>query len=291
MEGQNVFYSLYQACQNKFLIVVLGRDFHWQGNSKFRRTLSKLGKARGVDSVLIVTGNPWRFKELGYHCTMEVFEPLANSISTMCGNGIRAICQFWIDSGFLPNDNRFLINTGSGLREVFSLGSNVFRVNIGLLSVKSERFAEYINYLEGMEVDKVVTGTTGDINKGKIKGEPHLIFFLKKITHKKISLRKLEEYATYLGKIFTKNKKLFPKEINTSVGIQNVDGALSLCTYERGVYYVTKSCGTAAAVAGGFLIKKSGLRRLYVNNLGGRLLVEIGSNESIYLTGDASICQ
>lgn len=284
-----MFYNLYQACQNKFLIVVLERDFHWQGNSNFRRILIRLGKANDVDSILILTGNPWRFKEFGYHCTMEVFEPRADSISTMCGNGVRAICQFWIDNGFLPNDHRFLLKTDSGLREVFSLGNNLFRVNVGLLSVKSEGFAEYINHLKGMEIDNVITGTTGDINNGKITGEPHLIFFLKKRTHEKISLRRLKEYTTNLGKIFTQNQKLFPGEINTSVGIQNLDDTLSLCTYERGVYYVTKSCGTAAAVAGGYLMKKYDLKRVNVNNLGGRLLVEIGSNGNIYLTGDASL--
>ncbi len=300
-----MFYSLYQACQNNFLIIALERDFDWKNNMSFRETLCKLGKEKNIDSILILTGNPWRIDELGYHCTMEVFEPRSNSISTMCGNGVRAVGQFWIDSGFLPEDRRFLINTKSGIRKVDILSNSLFKANMGTLSFRVFDLRKYVNseklllngsdcldnisfndkFLERLRVERAIIGMTGNRVNGYMDGEPHLIFFLKK---RKVSLRQLNKYATKIGEMFSKNKKMFPSEINISVVVENSDGILSLCTYERGVYYVTKACGTANAVAAGYFLKKSDLSRIVINNLGGKLLVETNHRGNIYLTGNAS---
>lgn len=279
-------------------MIVALEDFGWRNNTSFRKNISKLGRERNIDSILILTGNPEQVYKMGYHCFMEVYEPRADSISTMCGNGIRAVCQYWIDNGSLPENGRFLINTGSGIREVSVLGNSLFRANMGLLSIKISDLGKYVKIskfpLSGSNLDniprrfgveRVIIGMTGNRINGKLDGEPHLIFFLNR---KNIFLAQLNKYATQLGKIFTQNKKIFPLEINTSVAVQNLNGSLSLCTYERGIYYVTQSCGTACAVAGGYLLNNQKLQSLSINTLGGKLLVEVDKEKNVFLTGNAT---
>lgn len=264
-------------------------NFEWRNNVNFRKSISKIGKERNVDSALILTGSPKQVSEIGYHCFMDVYEPRADSISTMCGNGIRVVCQYWIDNGFLPKDGKFLINTGSGIREIKILGCSYFSVNMGELTLDISDLKKYVkvdkfDIPERFGIKKVLLGMTGNRINGEMDGEPHLIFFLNR---RSIPMKKLKECATRLGKIFTRNNKLFPLEINTSAAAQNLDGSLSICTYERGVYYVTQACGTATAVAGGYLLQKLKLRKIEIKTLGGQLIVKTDSTETIYLIGSA----
>lgn len=286
--------QLYQACQNKFLIVVFEGDSGWQNNKKLRRTLCNVGKENKVDSVLVLMGNPWEFSSQGFHCTMEVFEPRADSISTMCGNGIRAVCKYWIDQGYrVKIGDKFYISTGSGIRKVTFLGNDVFKVDMGLITQNQKDLKKYVKVRQidglldkipdGLKIKEAIIGMTGNKLDGKIDGEPHLIFFLE--NH--VSMERLRSLTTQLGKIFTNDKQLFPLEMNTSFVVENSEG-ISICTYERGVYYVTNSCGTAATVAGAYLLKRTDVRRIYVDSLGGRLQVEVDIRGMVYLTGDAS---
>lgn len=301
-----MFYNLYEACGNKFLILALSEECEWKNNKVFRQSLCKLGKERKVDSVLVLTGDPGKYYQDGYHCFMEVFEPHADSVSTMCGNGIRAVCQFWIDHGFIPND-KFRIQTYSGLREVILTKNALFQVNMGLFSLAVNNLTKYVNTDQifmphvgelreisfGREADKVlkkysvqkaIIGMTGNIQAGKMDGEPHLVFF---VNNSNLSLNELKLYGTRLGKIFTHNKNIFPLEINTSVVVQNSRHRISVCTYERGVHYVTQSCGTASVVAGGYILATQGEDSMLVDTLGGQLKIQFTPDYKVFLTGGA----
>lgn len=300
---------LYQACWNRFLIVLIDED--WQNNTALRKALSIIGKEQMVDSVLVLSGNPWRSDLQGYHCRMSVYEPRANSISVMCGNGIRAVYQYWIDNGFFPVDT-FLIKTESGLREVFFIKDSLFKANMGSFSLSVDDLKGYVrvdkvtfskngqfnnisfgskinDVLADFDIDRCIIGVTGDLKEGKINGEPHLIFFLRGVGS--TSLEWLRMQTMRLGKMFTQNKEIFPFEINTSLAIEDHNRNLLLCTYERGVYYVTKSCGSAGSVAGAYFLNHQKKNSVAVETLGGILRVEIDAKNRVFLTGSASSIQ
>lgn len=302
-----MFYSFYEACQNRFIIININDNHNWVVDQKFRNFLAKLGKEQNIDSILILTGNPWRFDKQGYHCAMDVYEPRSDSVSTMCGNGIRAVCSYWIDQGYdLSFQMELLIKTKSGVRRVTALGSSIFQAEMGTLSLNSKDLGDYVvldrlslnkGQLEGISLCKqlfkdnfkgiqfknTIIGLTGDPLDGRVNGEPHLVFFIKH----HLSLEELKSLTTKLGKLFTTNKDIFPKEINTSVVSENSKNIL-ICTYERGVYYVTNSCGTANAVAGGYLLAVTDEKRIKINNLGGELWVERDLDNRINLIGHAA---
>lgn len=284
-----MFYNLYRACGNTLLVASLWGNFEWQKDKNFRRILSKISNGEKFDSILVLRGNPWNFSKQNYHCFMDVFEPRVDSVSTMCGNGIRAVCKYWIDSGFVPDDGKFLINTRSGVREVNVLKNSLFRVNMGYLSLDPRDLKKYVrsrslSIPSIVGVNETIIGITGNRINGRMDGEPHLIFFLNKMG---LPMKRLNNIVTRLGRIYTKNRGCFPNEINTSIVTRNSDGSLSICTYERGVYYVTKSCGTAVSVAAGYFLSKTGDRNIIVNTLGGKLTIERDDRGVIYLTGDA----
>ncbi|MDP2649621.1 MAG: diaminopimelate epimerase [bacterium] len=295
----------YQGCGNRFLILRLN-DSVLEGNPIFIRNLARYGKEKKVDSVLLLKGDPRKYKFQKYHCAMEVFEPNSSSFSTMCGNGIRAVCKYWLDEGFIIEKKPFLIKTKSGIRKVQVLKKSNFKAEMGEFSMDKNDLKKYINLklikninLEKVifpkkitdkisfnnKISKIIIGLTGNKVNGLIDGEPHLVVFLKDET--KIEIEDLEKYATELGNILTRNKNFFPLEINVSIVSKNSNNCFSICTYERGVYYVTKSCGTASAVAGAFILLKEKGKRLTMQTLGGKLKVEIFNGKNIYLTGNA----
>lgn len=302
-----MLYRLYEACKNRFIILNVNDGHTWEEDQNFRNILSKLGKDQRIDSILILTGNPWRFDKQGYHCTMDVYEPRSDSISTMCGNGIRAVCSYWIDQGYdLSYQTELLIKTKSGVRRVMALGSSIFQADMGTLSFNSRDLGDYVvtdklshnkgqlegislckqllkASLKGIQIKNTIIGLTGDFLDGRVNGEPHLVFFLKQ----RLSLELLKSLTSKLGKTFTTYKDIFPKEINTSVVSENSKN-IFICTYERGVYYVTNSCGTANAVTGGYLLAVSDKKRIKINNLGGELWVERDLDNRINLIGHAT---
>ena len=232
---------------------------------------------------------------------MEVFEPRSNAFSTMCGNGLRAVCRYWMDRGYpLRRGERFLIQTRSGVRAVTWDGGGRFAAEMGRLSTRAVDLARYValrrlrfagkrlervRFPRAVEqrlprsIDAAIIGLSGDRKEGRMDGEPHLVFFFKRC-----GLPRLRGLARTLGRLLATDRALFPREINVSAAC--LGSALSLCTYERGVYSVTRSCGTASTVAAGFLLQRTGGRRMDVRTLGGRLVVEQRGRQ-LFLTGDA----
>lgn len=292
----------YDACGNRFLVISLEEKIEFSKNISLRKDLIKFSLGKKIDSVLILQGNPWRATTQGYHCLMGVFEPRSNTFSTMCGNGIRAVCSYWRDQGFILKDNEpFLIQTKSGIRKVYHVGNNIFKAEMGELTMRGKDIKTYTTIKElhifkniidaiitkakkrqiSAKIDDVILGLTGNYENGKIDGEPHLVFFI----NQAIGFKELRDYTTLFGMLFTQCKALFPFEVNTSV-VSHYDDFTAICTYERGVYYVTKSCGTATTVAGGYILQQRKKDQITITTLGGTLKVE-KNNKTFYLVGEA----
>ena len=319
---------LYDACGNIIGIVPLGQigyrgDF--RKDSTLRTFLCEWAKRNSCDSIMILSGRP-EFKDVqGYHVRMYVFEPegtddsgLTGAISTMCGNGVRAVAHFI--ERILPNTNHVQIMTESGIRDVFVKGNNFYQVNMGRFFSDTPALSQYINtniirakntyFIDSpipedlkRAINKYVSasswsiGLNGDVNSnGKIDGEPHVVIFLDQVIKDIYYLRSI---AKQLGPLITKNLALFPYEIN--VNFASIDPKLKgdkkeasvlLCTHERNLgndpnHSVTAACGTGSTVVGALIFQKYDLTDKHVLNIhvpGGKLVIS-KSNENLFMEG------
>lgn len=292
--------KLYEGCGNLLLIVRLPGNFN-RNDRELRQLLTRLGLKHKVDSILVLTGNPTDYFAQGYHLTMDVFEPrgkdnsnMGGSWSTMCGNGIRAVARYMLDEGLISVS----IKTGSGNRNVSILPENKFRVCMGEFSDSQKDLKKYvsnfnINKLVSESTNLAVTesfiGLNGDRINGQIDGEPHLCIIL---PDNNLDIREQSRLCNEIGSKLTTDKRYFPEDINTSLvtytkterGIIFVQA----CTYERGVEYVTKACGTAATVIGSHLLSQNpNFKKVNVSMLGGIISVDRELNK-YFMTGPAN---
>lgn len=291
---------LYEGCGNLLLIVSVPENFD-RSDGLLRRFLAKLGLKHKVDSVLVLAGNPANYFIQGYHLTMDVFEPRGNdgsntigSWSTMCGNGIRAVGRYLLDEGLIS----VCIKTRSGNRNVSILPENQFRVSMGEFSGSQKDLEKYVS---NFNINKLVSeitnqaisesfiGLNGDRISGQIDGEPHLCIVLR---DNNLSISNLIELTTEIGSKLTTNKEYFPEEINTSLIEYIKTGKdeilVRACTYERGVLYVTKACGTAATVIGSHLLSQNpNFKKVNVSMPGGIISIDRELNK-YFMTGPAN---
>lgn len=297
-------FKLYEGCGNKVLITTLG-SFD-KNDTNLRKQLTKVGLKHNADSVMVLTGNPNRFQSQGYHVTMDVFEPrgndaknpqLAGSWSTMCGNGIRAVTRYLIDQGEINTQGKCFIKTRSGVLPIEILPDNQFRVCLGQFITNPQSLSRYIasfNFKTLIPPDlslwKMFAGLNGNKNgQGYIDGEPHIILLLRQ---SRLNTNDLSSLAEKFGPQITTNSKYFPYDINSNfVSIENqVSDRLivNACTFERGIEYVTRACGTGATVIGSwFLQRHPSLCEVLVKMPGGDLTVTHNNNK-FYLQGPAN---
>lgn len=295
---------IFEGCQNKLGIVPLTKAGYdggldgWKTDPQLRKLLTNWGKEIKSDSVMVLTGDPLKFDEQdGYHVTMDVLEPngddgsgLGGGLSTMCGNGVRAVAAYVKES--LPDVQEVVVKTRSGIRNIKiekgSNGEDLFVVNMGELTTRAKDLASYVNQaklvpnLEGQYVNYPIPqevrqrlaeivdaktwsiGLNGDREAGEINGEPHLVIEVPRDQVEDIA--DLRRIAVEVGPIITKNLDLFPQEMNANFIVRDgVDekGRFVIwnCTHERNLgidpdHSVTAACGTGSTVAGGLMFVK-----------------------------------
>lgn len=321
---------LYEGCGNMLGVVHLdlagyvGDKDEWQHNFDLRKMLTNWGRQIDSDSVIVLTGDPRRLDEQGYHVSMAVFEPrgddsagLDGGISTMCGNGVRAVAAYIKE--FIPDIDEVTIATLSGLRKIkvekSSNGEDLFVVDMGEFSDKSEDLAKYVRvdlvspnpngrYLDSdvpeeirdelkdmIDARRWSIGINGDRNgDGKMDGEPHLVVEIPRDQVEDIE--DLRRIAVAVGPIITKNRDLFPEEMNANfVVLDGIDEERRFviwnCTHERNLgadpdHSVTASCGTGSTVAGGIMFKKyikDSSQIVLVKNTGGDLEIALDKDD------------
>lgn len=307
------FTRVYEGCQNILGVVPLTEagypaGLNFMEDATLRRKLQDWGRVIGSDSVMVLEGTQAAVEQQGYHYKMYVFEPngtdpkgLAGGISTMCGNGVRAVAAYVRQAQ--PNVQTVRVLTLSGLRKI-EVDGDQYLVDMGSFYFGRDDLKDYIseqvptdssgNYLDvpipkeilmGID-DRVVAktwsiGLTGDKENGVIDGEPHVIL---EVTPKEApDIEGLRRLAVELGPVVTKNLGLFPKEINLNLIVlgDRIGSSLDILnsTHERNLgddadHSVTAACGTGSTVAGGFLFRQdSSLQRVVVHNWGGDLTI------------------
>ena len=302
---------VYEACGNKFIILPLkdeGEFLALKNSVTDLLQLAEAGKQESADSIMVITGNPLDFEKQGYHVSMDVFEPHAynkndqvSGWSTMCGNGIRGVAQYLVDS--YPVNSDFIIKTGAGKQRV-SWHKNLWKVDMGLFSTSHSHLKKYVTTipyrLPELLNDKkslflkteIFVGFHYQPEHDIIDGEPHLIVFHSEPLGQNVLLPLTEE----IGKNITHNTHFFPEEINTSiVAVDCIDISKKIiqvqaATYERHIHYVTQACGTAATVIGSILFQQYNLSsewQIEVIMPGGILYIEKDQKNRFYLSGEA----
>lgn len=205
---------------------------------------------------------------------LRIFNP-DGSEAEKSGNGLRIFAKYLFESKYVDKKN-FKIWTLGGVVEVLIKDdkANLIKINMGKITFLSTEIP--VSGKKREVVDEEL-----EINKSKYKvtclsiGNPHCVIPMAEVS---------EEKARKLGP-FVENHKMFPNRINMQL-LKVIDrNNIEIQIWERGAGYTlasgSSSCAAAAAA------HKLGLvdRNINVQMPGGTLLVEIGEDWSIQMTG------
>ncbi len=197
------------------------------------------------------------------------------SEAEISGNGVRIFAKYLIDEGYVT-EKKFAIETMSGTIYVECLNSRAteFKVNMGKASFLSREIP-----VTG-EVREVINETFVFHNEEYkatclTVGNPHCIIFMDNV-----SAEKAKELGPYV-----ENADEFPERMNLQICKQIDKGNLDIEIWERGSGYTkasgTGSCAAAAAAYRLGLVES----RINVNQPGGMIQIDIGSDGTLYMTG------
>lgn len=197
------------------------------------------------------------------------------SEAEISGNGVRIFAKYLIDEGYVT-EKKFAIETMSGTIYVECLNSRAteFKVNMGKASFLSREIP-----VTG-EVREVINETFTFHNEEYkatclTVGNPHCIIFMDNV-----SAEKAKELGPYV-----ENADEFPERMNLQICKQIDKGNLDIEIWERGSGYTkasgTGSCAAAAAAYRLGLVES----RINVNQPGGMIQIDIGSDGTLYMTG------
>jgi diaminopimelate epimerase len=212
---------------------------------------------------------------------LRIFNP-DGSEAEKSGNGLRIFAKYLFEMKYVDKKN-FKIKTLGGIVEVQIKddNANLITINMGKVTFQS-------NEIPVSGKKREVVNEELEINKSKYKvtclsiGNPHCVIPMTEVS---------EEKARQLGPI-VENHKMFPNRINMQL-LKVIDrNNIEIRIWERGAGYTlasgSSSCAAAAAA------HKLGLvdRIINVKMPGGTLLVEIGKDWEIRMTGPVEgVCE
>ena len=220
----------------------------------------------GADGVIFLSGSA------SADIRMRLFQP-DRSEAEMCGNGIRCLVKYALDTGYIAPGTAIVETMAGNLPVEVKCQDNkvLVKVNMGksLFNRKDIPMTgegEFINEtIENMQVSVVNTGV------------PHAVIFVDDL--ESVDLDRLAPPIRY--------NALFPKGTNVNFVNFSPDGILWVRTYERGIEAETLSCGTGS-VAAAVVAHRLGLtgNEVIVNTLGGILNITI-ENSFAFMEGPA----
>jgi diaminopimelate epimerase len=203
---------------------------------------------------------------------MRMFNP-DGSESEMCGNGIRCFAKLLRDHGH-TTESSVSVETGAGTLVVELLDSGAVRVDMGLARITRGgigMIGEAAETFIDQPIDVRYKGT------GVSMGNPHLVIFVADA----MSVPLVEDGSRL------EHHPLFPARTNVHFAEVEDRGHIVQRTWERGAG-VTLACGTGAcsvAVAGVLTGRTD--RDVVITLPGGKLRVEYGEDERVFMTGPA----
>ncbi len=205
---------------------------------------------------------------------LRIFNP-DGSEAEKSGNGLRIFAKYLFESKYVDKKN-FSIKTLGGIVEVEIKDdtANLIKIGMGKVTFLSTEIPVTGKRREVVNEPLEVNGVEYIVTCLSI-GNPHCVIPTANVS---------EEKARQLGP-FVENHEMFPNRINMQL-LKVIDrDNIEIRIWERGAGYTlasgSSSCAAAAAA------HKLGLvdRTINVKMPGGNLLIEIGDNKEIYMTG------
>jgi len=205
---------------------------------------------------------------------LRIFNP-DGSEAEKSGNGLRIFAKYLFESKYVDKKS-FNIKTLGGIVEVEIKDdtANLIKINMGKVTFLSTEIPVTGKRREVVNEPLEVNGVEYIVTCLSI-GNPHCVIPTADVS---------EEKARQLGP-FVENHEMFPNRINMQL-LKVIDREnIEIRIWERGAGYTlasgSSSCAAAAAA------HKLGLvdRTINVKMPGGNLLIEIGDNKEIYMTG------
>lgn len=210
----------------------------------------------------------------GNDFSVRIFNP-DGSEAEKSGNGLRIFARYLFEKKYLSNKNFNIATIGGIVRvQIKDESANLIKIDMGTISFVSSEIP-----VKGKE--RQVVNEELEVNGAKYKvtclsvGNPHCVIPMQGIS---------EQKARELGPLI-ENHEMFPNRINMQL-LKVIDrNNIEIIIWERGAGYTlasgSSSCAAAAAAYKLNLVDDI----INVKMPGGKLLVEIGPDKHIHLTG------
>lgn len=242
--------------------------------SKLSCLLSDRRHSIGGDGIILIC--PSNVAE----AKMRIFNK-DGSEGKMCGNGIRCVAKYLLDSKMIKNKNGIKIETLSGIKELDIIEDDqneaVVKVNMGRADLSSKSIP--MIFEKDRVINEPITLNDEIYNITCVSmGNPHAVIFCDEVYSAKV-----KEIGSKLS-----SHRIFPEGVNAEF-VSIVDkNNITMRVWERGSGE-TLACGSGAcasvvaAVENGFCSKNEDIT---VHLRGGKLVVNY-SDEKVFLTGNA----
>ncbi len=206
--------------------------------------------------------------------SVRIFNP-DGSEAEKSGNGLRIFAKYLFEKEYVSNKN-FNIKTLGGIVgvQIKDESANLIKIDMGTISFLSTDIPVKGREREVVDEELEINGSKYKVTCLSI-GNPHCV-----IPMREISEQKARELGPYV-----ENHDMFPNRINMQL-LKVIDKKnIEIRIWERGAGYTlaSGSSSCAAAVAAYKLGMVDDI--INVKMPGGRLLVEIGPDKHIHLTG------
>ncbi len=210
----------------------------------------------------------------GNNLSVRIFNP-DGSEAEKSGNGLRIFAKYLFENGYVRNKD-FSIKTLGGIVEVQIKDdtANLIKIDMGKISFLSTKIPVKGKEREVVDEELEINGMEYKVTCLSI-GNPHCVIPMEDISELK---------ARELGSS-VENHDMFPNRINMQL-LKIIDRAnIEIRIWERGAGYTLASGSSSCAAAGA--AHKLGLvdDKISVKMPGGELLVEIGQDKHVHMTG------
>ena len=210
----------------------------------------------------------------GNDLSVRIFNP-DGSEAEKSGNGLRIFAKYLFDNKYVDK-KQFSIKTLGGIVEAYieDDSANSIKIKMGKITFISTEIPVKGRKREVVNEELEINGAKYRVTCLSI-GNPHCVIPMEQIS---------EEKAKELGP-YIENHRMFPNRINLQL-MKVIDRKnIEIRIWERGAGYTLASGSSSCAAAGA--AHKLGLvdNKINVKMPGGQLLIEIGENEEIYMTG------
>ena len=270
-------FSKYQGCGNDFIIVDETRGERTPDTERSRLAKILCDRHFGVGADGLIFVEPADSAD----ASMRLFEPAGNE-AEMCGNGLRCVAAFMSENAD-PVSESLAILTRDGVKKVRRKGED-FEADMGEVRFLRKHLSGYVSD-PGDPNDSMLEFAVrccGRMMRGSIlnTGEPHIVLFDDDISAIDVVSAGVEVNS---------DGGRFPKNVN--LNFVQVDGpaAISVRTYERGVFDETLACGTGATAAAAAAVMNGRVheRSVAVATRGGVMSIRMADDNHAYMTGPA----